>query len=66
MSCIELLELSASKQVVKTDKFQFYMYPVTTSLLNNVGGAGSVGSWVVWVHKILAQLKKMTWVAWAA
>ena len=46
VSCIKLHELSANKRVAKTDKFQLCMHPVTASLLDSVGGAGSVGSWV--------------------
>ena len=53
-------KLSANKRVIKTDKFQFYMHPVTVSLLNSLGDACSMGSWVVQVHKLLAWLKKMT------
>ena len=62
MSSIELHEFSANKRAVKTDQFQFCMHPVTASLLNSVVGAGGVGSWVVWVHKILVRLKK--WLEW--
>ena len=43
MSCIELHEFLTNKQVVKTDKFQFCMHPAAASLLNSVGGTGSVG-----------------------
>ena len=57
MSSIELHEFSANKRVVKSDQFQFCMRPVTASLLNSAGGAGGVGSLVVWAHKILARLK---------
>ena len=46
VSCIELHELSANKRVIKADKFQFYMHPVTVSLLNNLGDACSMDSWV--------------------
>ena len=62
MSSIELHKFLANKRVVKTDQFQFCMHPVTASLLNIVGGAGDVVSWVVWVHKLLARLKK--WLEW--
>ena len=47
MSSIELDEFLANKRVVKTNQFQFCMHPVTASLLDSVGGAGGVGSWVV-------------------
>ena len=57
MSSIELHEFSSNKRVIKTDEFQFCMHPVTAGLLNSVAGAGGVGSWVVWVHKIFARLK---------
>ena len=46
MSCIELHELSANKRVIKADKFQFYMHPVTVSLLNSLGDACSMDYWV--------------------
>ena len=57
VSSIELHEFSANKRVVKSDQFQFCMRPVTASLRNSGGGAGGVGSWVVWAHKVLARLK---------
>ena len=62
MSCVELHELLPKKLVVKSDKFQFYMHPLTVSLLFSVGGVGSVGSWVVWVDKFWHSLKK--WLRW--
>ena len=59
MSSIELHEFSANEQIVKTDQFQFCMHPVTVSLLNSERGAGGMGSWVVWVHKILSLLENV-------
>ena len=64
MSCIKLHELSANKRVPKTDKFQLYMHPVTASLLDGVGGAGSVGLWVhgseilAWIIREMKQFRK--------
>ena len=37
--------------------FYIIIYISKNECANSVGGAGSVGSWVAWVHKIL------TWVA---
>ena len=64
VSCIKLHELSANKRVAKTGKFQLYMHPVTASLLNSVGGAGSVGSWIhgseilAWIIREMKQFRK--------
>ena len=64
MSCIELHELAANKPVAKTYKFQFYMHPVTTSLLNSVGGAGSVGWWCESIKFWHGSKKLFGWRGW--